>query len=50
VPTPVLAEVFQAADLEGVNVRFHPYPPTDFSVGGALLSDRVAAMGQPMNQ
>ncbi len=48
--TPVLAEVFGAADLEGVNLRFHSYPPTDFSVGGALLSDRVPKVGQVMKK
>jgi phenylpyruvate tautomerase PptA (4-oxalocrotonate tautomerase family) len=48
--TPVLAEVFKASDLEGVNVRFHSYPPTDFSVGGALLSDRVPRVGQVMKK
>jgi phenylpyruvate tautomerase PptA (4-oxalocrotonate tautomerase family) len=48
--TPVLAEAFGVTDLEGVNIRFHSYPPTDFSVGGALLSDRVPAVGQVMKK
>jgi hypothetical protein len=29
------------AALDSVNVRFHSYPPTDFAVGGQLLSARV---------
>jgi hypothetical protein len=29
------------AALDSVNVRFHSYPPTDFAVGGRLLSARV---------
>lgn len=38
--TPLLAAEFGAA-TDHVNVRFHPYPPTDFAVGGVLLADRV---------
>jgi hypothetical protein len=39
--TPVLAECFgiPSTGIEGINIRFHPYPPTDFAVGGRLLSD-----------
>jgi phenylpyruvate tautomerase PptA (4-oxalocrotonate tautomerase family) len=48
--TPVLAEVFGVTDIEGVNIRFHSYPPSDFSVGGALLADRVPAMGRLMKK
>ena len=29
------------ADSDAVNIRFHRYPPTDFAVGGRLLSQRV---------
>ena len=28
-------------DTDAVNVRFHSYPPTDFAVGGRLLSTRI---------
>lgn len=38
--TPVLARLYGAAP-DDVNVRFHSYPPSDFSVGGRLLQDRV---------
>jgi phenylpyruvate tautomerase PptA (4-oxalocrotonate tautomerase family) len=48
--TPVMAEAFGIADVQGVNIRFHSYPPTDFSVGGALLADRVPAMGRLMKK
>ncbi len=44
--TPVLAELFGVTDHDSVNIRFHSYPPTDFSVGGTLLSDRVPFMGR----
>lgn len=43
--TPVLVQLF-AAEPEAVNIRFHSYPPTDFAVGGRLLSDRVPVAGQ----
>ena len=48
--TPVLADAFGVTDTEGVNIRFHSYSPTDFSVGGALLADRVPAMGRFMKK
>jgi hypothetical protein len=49
--TPKLGELFGAAQgLDGVNFRFHSYPPTDFAVGGALLSDRVPRIGQIMKK
>lgn len=38
--TPLLVELF-GADTDAVNLRFHPYPPTDFAVGGRLLSTRI---------
>jgi phenylpyruvate tautomerase PptA (4-oxalocrotonate tautomerase family) len=38
--TPLLVELF-GTDPDAVNVRFHSYPPTDFAVGGVLLSERV---------
>jgi phenylpyruvate tautomerase PptA (4-oxalocrotonate tautomerase family) len=48
--TPVLAEVFDMADLNEINIRFHSYPPSDFSVGGTLLADRIPAMGRFMKK
>ena len=38
--TPVLSSLFDA-ESDAVNVRFHSYPPSDFAVGGTLLSKRV---------
>lgn len=38
--TPLLVTLF-ATDADAVNLRFHPYPPTDFAVGGVLLSKRI---------
>jgi len=38
--TPVLSSLFDA-ESDAVNVRFHSYPPSDFAVGGTLLSSRV---------
>lgn len=48
--TPLLAELFDIppAGLDGINIRFHPYPPTDFAVGGRLLSDIVPLIGRLM--
>lgn len=43
--TPLLVLLFQA-EPDAVNLRFHPYPPTDFSVGGRLLADRVPRVAQ----
>lgn len=43
--TPLLVRLF-TAEPDAVNLRFHPYPPTDFAVGGALLADRVPRVGQ----
>ena len=47
--TPVLAELFGARANE-VNVRFHAYPPTDFAVGGRLLSQRVPRAARIANK
>lgn len=46
--TPVLAELFDVspAATENINIRFHSYPPTDFAVGGRLLSDVVPRIGR----
>ncbi|MCU0353828.1 MAG: hypothetical protein MUD08_08850 [Cytophagales bacterium] len=46
--TPLLASLFgvPAAHTDSVNFRFHSYPPTDFSVGGKLLSDLVPYAGR----
>ena len=43
--TPLLVQLFDAQP-DAVNLRFHPYPPTDFAVGGALLADRVPRPAQ----
>ena len=50
--TPLLAEVFEIpqSGLDGINIRFHPYPPTDFAVGGRLLSDIVPLIGRLMKR
>jgi phenylpyruvate tautomerase PptA (4-oxalocrotonate tautomerase family) len=50
--TPLLAELFgvDAANLDGINIRFHSYPPTDFAVGGRLLSDVIPLIGQLMKR
>lgn len=50
--TPLLAELFHIprAGLDGINIRFHPYPPTDFAVGGRLLSDVVPLIGRVMKR
>lgn len=46
--TPVLAELFDVPTdgLDGINIRFHSYPPSNFAVGGQLLSDLVPRVGQ----
>lgn len=43
--TPLLVSLFRA-EPDAVNVRFHSYPPSDFAVGGRLLSDRVPRAAQ----
>jgi phenylpyruvate tautomerase PptA (4-oxalocrotonate tautomerase family) len=48
--TPILAKLFSVKDLENVNIRFHSYPPTDFSVGGKLISELVPRIGQVMKR
>lgn len=50
--TPVLAELFglQEHQLEGINIRFHSYPPSAFAVGGKLLSERVPFIAQVMKR
>jgi phenylpyruvate tautomerase PptA (4-oxalocrotonate tautomerase family) len=50
--TPVLAEAFDVppTGIEGINIRFHPYPPSDFAVGGRLLSDRIPLIGRVMKR
>jgi phenylpyruvate tautomerase PptA (4-oxalocrotonate tautomerase family) len=50
--TPVLAELFDVPPdgIDGVNIRFHPYPPTDFAVGGRLLSEVVPWVGRLMKR
>jgi phenylpyruvate tautomerase PptA (4-oxalocrotonate tautomerase family) len=50
--TPLLAELFHvpATKLKGINIRFHPYPPADFAVGGRLLSDIVPLIGRLMKR
>lgn len=50
--TPVVAEVFDvpATGLDGINIRFHSYPPSDFAVGGRLLSDIIPVIGRVMKR
>ena len=50
--TPRLGELLgvSAGGLDAVNIRFHSYPPSDFAVGGKLLSDRVPWMGRFMKR
>ncbi|MGI9036958.1 MAG: tautomerase family protein [Pyrinomonadaceae bacterium] len=50
--TPLLAELFEVApdDLDGINIRFHSYPPTDFAIGGRLISDLVPRVGHLMKR
>jgi phenylpyruvate tautomerase PptA (4-oxalocrotonate tautomerase family) len=48
--TPVLGKLFGITDLENVNIRFHSYPPTDFAVGGKLISELVPRIGQVMKR
>lgn len=38
--TPIIGELY-GADKDAVNLRFHSYPPSDFAVGGVLLSQRL---------
>ncbi len=50
--TLMLTELFEvpADRIYGINIRFHPYPPTDVAVGGRLLSDLVPRIGRLMKQ
>lgn len=49
--TPVLTKLFgMEAAPDHVNIRFHPYPPTDFAVGGKLLSELIPAIGRVMKR
>ncbi len=49
--TPLLARLFgMESHLDHVNIRFYPYPPTDFAVGGRLLSELVPAIGRLMKR
>ena len=43
--TPLLVELFDTEN-DSVNFRFHSYPPTDFAVGGRLLSDHIPKIAQ----
>lgn len=43
--TPLLVRLFNA-DPDSVNIRFHSYPPTNFAVGGRLLSDRIPTLAR----
>jgi phenylpyruvate tautomerase PptA (4-oxalocrotonate tautomerase family) len=47
--TPVLAKLFgMEGQLDHVNIRFHPYPPHHFAVGGKLLYDLIPIIGRIM--
>jgi phenylpyruvate tautomerase PptA (4-oxalocrotonate tautomerase family) len=50
--TPLLAELFNFAPgaIDGITIRFHPYPPRDFAVGGRLLSDLIPRIGRIMKR
>jgi phenylpyruvate tautomerase PptA (4-oxalocrotonate tautomerase family) len=50
--TKVLAELFGYGPegMDSINIRFHPYPPKDFAVGGQLLSDRVPLIARAMKR
>ena len=50
--TPRLAELFSVAaeDSDAINIRFHSYPPSDFAVGGELLSDKVPFIGRTLKK
>jgi phenylpyruvate tautomerase PptA (4-oxalocrotonate tautomerase family) len=50
--TRMLAELFGfgPSQTDDINIRFHPYPPKDFAVGGQLLSDRIPLIGRVMKR
>jgi hypothetical protein len=43
--TLLLVRLYNAS-ADDVNLRFHSYPPPDFSEGGRLLRDRVPLIGR----
>ena len=50
--TEAVAELFSISQeaIDQINIRFHPYPPRDFAVGGQLLRDRVPLLAQFMKR
>jgi hypothetical protein len=49
--TKVLADLFEMqGEQDAINIRFHPYPPTDFAVGGMLLAERIPLIGRLMKR
>jgi len=50
--TPLLAELFAVprAGWDGINIRFHSYHPSEFAVGGRLLSELVPPIGRLMRR
>lgn len=50
--TPILANLFGIAreGWHNVNIRFHVYRPSEFAVGGRLLSDLVPLVGRVMRR
>ncbi|PSR53084.1 hypothetical protein AHMF7605_05865 [Adhaeribacter arboris] len=46
--TPVLAQLFSipVTETDSINIRFHSYSPSDFAIGGKLLSDLVPTVGR----
>lgn len=46
--TAVIAKLFDIPSNheDNINLRFHSYPPTDFAVGGKLLSDLIPFIGR----
>ncbi|MGG6270667.1 hypothetical protein ACQ4M3_38905 [Leptolyngbya sp. AN03gr2] len=50
--TPQIAKLFaiDERDFDAINIRFHSYPPTDFALGGRLLSDVIPKIAQVMKR
>ena len=50
--TPALAEAFGVppTDLDGINLRFHAYRPSEFAVGGHLLSVMIPFVVQVLKR
>jgi phenylpyruvate tautomerase PptA (4-oxalocrotonate tautomerase family) len=50
--TTRMAELFHVPDdrRDTLNIRFHSYPPTDFAVGGKLLSDIIPRIARVMKR